>query len=489
MKLSLRTFQKLKWKLAFSHVLITPLVMLTIEVLLLIITFVVIELFFVPPLVLSGLQQYQSQLKPFFVHNGVPDQMALALWIKTPGGFPVGYQPDFRAVVDEQGRVVVSTGSKPLLSGVMVQAFLSAQAATDLQQVLAGKTDDQGLMSQNSDRSVIAIVPVRGEGTKVYGALIDDTGPDLYSQEAMYWLKFDVLYILVFLAIYTFFSVIVGMISGFFTARNITRRFSKLALAADNWSRGDFSTFIRDSSSDEIGQLARKLNRMAEQLQNQLRTHQRLAILEERNRLARDLHDSVKQHIFVIALQVGGAKLRLGQSTDDTAEARKQLTEAEHVLLQVQQELKTLIRELRPAALEGRGLGVALQALVAQWMRQSNITATVLIQGEQALPLIVEEALFRVAQEALSNVARHSQASTVQVHLTYGQQGVVTLSFFDNGQGFDSATRNSDGVGLLSMRERMNALGGDMHIESFPGKGTRVIAHCNQQSAEVNAKV
>ncbi|HLJ34216.1 MAG TPA: hypothetical protein VKU38_11215, partial [Ktedonobacteraceae bacterium] len=149
MKLSLRTFQKLKWKLAFSHVLITPLVMLTIEVLLLIITFVVIELFFVPPLVLSGLQQYQSQLKPFFVHNGVPDQMALALWIKTPGGFPVGYQPDFRAVVDEQGRVVVSTGSKPLLSGVMVQAFLSAQAATDLQQVLAGKTDDQGLMSQN----------------------------------------------------------------------------------------------------------------------------------------------------------------------------------------------------------------------------------------------------------------------------------------------------------------------------------------------------
>jgi signal transduction histidine kinase len=485
MKLSFPAFQQLRWKLTFSYVLFTPLVMLVIEVFIVIVVFVVIELFFVPQLVLSGLQQYQGQLKPFFAHDGVPDQKALAVWIKTPSGFPAGYQPDFRAVVDGRGQVVASIGSKALPSGVMLQTSLPAQSAANLQQVLTGKAGDRGLMSQSPDGGVIAIVPIKGEDNKVHGALIDDTGPNLYTQETRYWLEFDILYVLFFLAVYSFFSIIVGMMSGFFAARNITRRFSKLALAADNWSRGDFSTFIQDSSADEIGQLARKLNRMAEQLQNQLRIHQRLAILEERNRLARDLHDSVKQHIFVIALQVGTAKLRLGESVN---EVQEHLTEAERVLLQVQQELKTLVRELRPTALEGKGLGVALQALVAQWMRQANIRASVLIEGEQALPLVVEEALFRVAQEALSNVARHSRAATIQVHLRF-EQDVVTLSFEDDGQGFDATAMDGDGVGLLSMRERMNALGGDMHIESFPGKGTRVIAHCKRQIVEVHVEV
>src|SRR5437764_7781965 len=129
MKLSFPVFQQLRWKLTFSYVLFTPLVMLVVEVFIVIVVFVVIELFFVPQLVLTSLQQYQSQLKPFFVHGGVPDQKALAVWIKTPSGFPAGYQPDFRVVVDKQGRVVASTGSKALPLGVMLQTSLPAQSA------------------------------------------------------------------------------------------------------------------------------------------------------------------------------------------------------------------------------------------------------------------------------------------------------------------------------------------------------------------------
>jgi signal transduction histidine kinase len=101
------------------------------------------------------------------------------------------------------------------------------------------------------------------------------------------------------------------------------------------------------------------------------------------------------------------------------------------------------------------------------------------IQRVQTLPLAVEEALFRVAQEALANVSRHSKATLVQMILTITEE-TVTLSVLDNGQGFDTANQGHLGVGLLSMQERMKALGGDVQVESAPGKGTRVLAFCNR---------
>src|SRR6266567_4250799 len=100
-------------------------------------------------------------------------------------------------------------------------------------------------------------------------------------------------------------------------------------------------------------------------------------------------------------------------------------------------------------------------------------------QRVQTLPLTVEEALFRVAQEALANVARHSKATLVQMILTTTDE-TVTLSIADNGRGFDTTRQGYLGVGLLSMQERMKALGGDVQVESTPGKGTRVVAYCNR---------
>jgi len=160
------------------------------------------------------------------------------------------------------------------------------------------------------------------------------------------------------------------------------------------------------------------------------------------------------------------------------------LAEAEHVLLQVQQELKTLIRELRPVALEGKGLGVALQELVTQWTSQTNITANLQIEKKQTLPLLIEEAFFRVTQEALANVARHSHATLVQIRLV-SEQDKDTLSVSDNGQGFATNATGGKGFGLLSMQERMKALGGDVCIESTLGQGTRVVASCARQQSEV----
>jgi two-component system, NarL family, sensor histidine kinase LiaS len=142
---------------------------------------------------------------------------------------------------------------------------------------------------------------------------------------------------------------------------------------------------------------------------------------------------------------------------------------------QAQQELTSLIRELRPVALEGKGLALALQEYVAQWSEQTGIAAEVQVEGEQAQPLMVEQALYRIAQEALSNVTRHSKATTVQVRLACEPEATM-LTIADNGQGFDTAVANGQGVGLLSMRERVQALRGEVHVKSSRGQGTTVFA-------------
>src|SRR6202035_4527252 len=99
-----------------------------------------------------------------------------------------------------------------------------------------------------------------------------------------------------------------------------------------------------------------------------------------------------------------------------------------------------------------------------QWTQQTDIVANLRTEGKQTLPLTVEEGLFRVAQEALANVARHSKATLVQMLLTTTDD-TVTLSVADNGQGFDLSLSGQAGVGLLSMQERMRAIGGGVEVE------------------------
>ncbi|MGH2510589.1 MAG: histidine kinase, partial [Ktedonobacteraceae bacterium] len=274
----------------------------------------------------------------------------------------------------------------------------------------------------------------------------------------------------------TILTASIGAVFGYVTARGLTRRLNQLSTAATRWSRGDFSALAQDTSPDELGQMARQLNHMATELQNLLHTRQQLATLEERNRLARDLHDSVKQQVFAISMQIGATKILLRRDTD-AAEAR--LQKAEKLVQQAQQELTSLIRELRPVALDGKGLIAALRELAPQWSQQTDIVANLHVEGAQTLPLTVEEALFRVAQEALSNVARHSQATLVQITLTMTDE-TVTLMVHDNGQGCDPTHLEHQGVGLLSMQERMKMLGGDMQLASTPGNGTRVSAFCTR---------
>jgi NarL family two-component system sensor histidine kinase LiaS len=269
-------------------------------------------------------------------------------------------------------------------------------------------------------------------------------------------------------------AAIIGTIFGFVTAWTLTRRLRRLVRAARAWSQGDFSVTARDRSKDELGQLSQELNSMAGQLENLLETRGELATLEARNRFARDLHDSVKQQVFATSLQIAAARALIEQ---DREAAESHLAQADELVRLAQKELNVLIHQMRPAALEDKGLSAALREYAADWSRRSEIPAEVRVRGERETPLEVEQAFFRVAQEALANVARHSGAESVGVDLLYDADR-LTLRVADDGRGFDPAKEPGDGFGLRSMGERLAKLGGGIDVESAPGKGTRVICTC-----------
>jgi len=232
-------------------------------------------------------------------------------------------------------------------------------------------------------------------------------------------------------------------------------------------------TFVFAKSLRET-ELARSQNQqLLEELRIAQRQVQELAVAEERNRLARELHDSVKQQVFATIMQLGAARVLLDR---DPNAARDHLLEAEQLARQSGAELSLLIHELRPMALGDKGLAAAIQAYAADWSRQSNIEARVRTNGDGRLSPDVEHALLRVTQEALANVARHSQASAVTVELDLAVNAVM-LTIGDNGCGFDISAAPR-GVGLASMRERLEALGGRLRVESNPGAGTTIAARC-----------
>ena len=210
--------------------------------------------------------------------------------------------------------------------------------------------------------------------------------------------------------------------------------------------------------------------RLVEQLQATQTKLQELAVVEERNRLARDLHDSVKQQVYAISMQLGAARVLL----EEGQQAYGPVTEAERLSQQAGAELTTLIRALRPPGLEHKTLSAALQEYVMQWSRQNGIPADVKVNGAPTVPVTGEDTLFRVVQEALANVARHSQARSVSVELSH-QGDEVALIIEDDGAGFDMG-RVEKGVGLDSMQERLEAIGGHLEISSQKKHGTRVTA-------------
>jgi signal transduction histidine kinase len=210
--------------------------------------------------------------------------------------------------------------------------------------------------------------------------------------------------------------------------------------------------------------------RLLDELKETQQKLQELAVVEERNRLARDLHDSVKQQVFAISMQLSAARTALSE----TDKSYQSVMEAERLAQQAGAELTTLISALRPPRLESKPLANAIHDYVEEWSRQNKIEVEKKIDPAISVSLQMEQALFRVLQEALANVARHSKASKVLVTLK-SEDNTVALVVEDNGVGYD-AKHIKKGIGLDSMKERLMAVNGELEVSSLQLKGTRVIA-------------
>ena len=290
-------------------------------------------------------------------------------------------------------------------------------------------------------------------------------------------------------ALVTIVAALAGLLLGAWASRPIVHRLGRALEISRAWLRGNLSLRIADPIADDLGVLAEQLDLLAEHLEHdeqdleELRERnarltdqvRALTVVEERNRLARELHDSVKQHLFSLAMTASAIRARFDTLQDVPDELEEMVREVETTAQAAQREMTRLIKDLRPGSLHERGLTDALNDFTLLFGAREHILIYLEVQGNDALlPPSVAEALYRVTQAALHNVARHARATRADVHLRCIPEQVA-LTIRDNGIGFDTSQPRR-GLGLANMQERMMTIGGVLTVVSQTGAGTTVLA-------------
>ncbi|WP_314003831.1 sensor histidine kinase [uncultured Paenibacillus sp.] len=194
------------------------------------------------------------------------------------------------------------------------------------------------------------------------------------------------------------------------------------------------------------------------------------AVIEERERLARELHDAVSQQLFAISMTATAVKRTLDK---DFERARRQVELIEEMASVAQSEMRALLLHLRPIHLDGKNLALALEGLIEELRQKVPMTINLEVDSTVALLPQAEDHLFRIVQEALSNTLRHAKATRMDIGLRlHGRQ--IRLTLQDDGVGFDTDDKKQTSYGLLTMQERVHEMGGTMHLHSAPGEGTGI---------------
>ena len=204
------------------------------------------------------------------------------------------------------------------------------------------------------------------------------------------------------------------------------------------------------------------------------RQAEQLAVLAERQRLARELHDSVTQSLYSVTLYANAAALALAAGKEDVTAGYWQ--ELQETAQEGMRDMRLLIFQLHPPVLEAEGLVAALQARLAAVEGRAGLQTEFRVEGERRLPIAVEEELYWIAQEALNNVRKHAAARRVTVHLRF-TASTLLLEVTDDGVGFDPQAVRAEGRGgggLRSIAERAERVGGRLAHESRPGEGTQL---------------
>ena len=281
--------------------------------------------------------------------------------------------------------------------------------------------------------------------------------------------------------------VIMAVVGFYFSLRGsyvIKGRLGDILLFITTLRRGKFTERIKTDEKDEIGLISEELNQLSEYLQDQVHSLQRLAeektelsktaksaaTMEERQRLARDLHDVVSQQLFALSM-MSSASLRWFDQ--DPEKARKQLEQISDIAGKAQGEMRALLLHLRPVQLSGESLCEGIIKLIKELKQKTNLAFEASVDEIEHLSQAAEEHIFRIVQEALSNILRHADATKVKLVLAE-ENRYIHLYIGDDGKGFDIHEEKMASYGLKTMRERCEQIGGTYNIRSKSNEGTYI---------------
>lgn len=278
--------------------------------------------------------------------------------------------------------------------------------------------------------------------------------------------------------------LVVGILFGLYHSLRLKMRLDKLRETLLMWEKGSWSQTAPEWGSDEWARLGEQMDRIGKKWGDQISSLQRLstnnaqlaeqarvsAIIEERQRLARELHDAVSQQLFAISMTATA----VGRTFDkDLDRAKRQVELIEEMSSVAQSEMRALLLHLRPVYLEGKQLYQGISELVQEL--QAKIPMEIVLDMDEDVHLIkgVENHLFRIVQEALSNTLRHAKANRMEIRIVQ-KVDTVRVTLRDDGVGFELDDTKQTSYGLSTMRERINEIGGTIQFITAPGKGTRI---------------
>lgn len=280
-------------------------------------------------------------------------------------------------------------------------------------------------------------------------------------------------------------SIFSAIFGGFYSNKYIRKSLDEISLGARNLSYGNLDYRLKFSNDAQFDSIIVSFNDMATRIQAQVNALQKLAaeneqllqetkitaISEERQRLARDLHDAVSQQLFAISMMAATAAKIAETQPNKTTKLIKEISQS---ATRAQSEMRALLLQLRPLTLQNETLSQALKSLSLELESKQTIKVNTQIDDVK-LPKNIENQLFRIAQEGLSNVLRHSKATQMEISLIRSHSNHrVLLVIQDNGTGFNLENVPNSSIGIRSINERSILLGGTAQWLSVPGKGTKL---------------